>query len=221
MVYSSEHISDDEAAAQLKDALDGEPLADPRLIRFRIGKRRRIFEKNVVAVGLSSGFLEPLESTSIHLIQSMLLKLVNFFPDRRFAPADADAFNQQADFEYERIRDFIIAHYKLTERDDTPFWRANRAVRVPDTLKAKLDLFAASGRVFRENEELFAEESWIQVLIGQGLVPHGYDAAVDIKGEDEIFGYLDNVRKVISACVETLPDHADYIRRNCKADIAL
>ena len=203
--------------ASLMANLDGEALAEPRLIRFATGKRRQIWKGNVVAIGLSSGFLEPLESTSIHLIQSSILRLVSLFPDRTFRQADIDEFNRQADFEYERIRDFIIAHYKLTFRDDTPMWRYCRDMAVPATLQEKLDTFGSSGRIFRFNEELFAEESWIQVLICQGLIPKGYDPGVDLKSEAEIAAYLGNIERVIAGCVDTLPDHADYIARHCKA----
>ena len=217
IVYSSQFMSDDEAHAQLVSHLDGELLAEPRLIRFATGKRKKIWNRNVVAIGLSSGFLEPLESTSIHLIQSNLLRLVALFPDLSFRRADIDLFNAQADFEYECTRDFIIAHYKLTARDDTPFWRRNRDMDIPESLQRKLELFASAGRVFRENDELFAEESWIQVLLGQGLVPAGYDPGVDIKSEAEITNYLNNIRQVIRRCVATMPGHAEYIAANCSA----
>ncbi len=216
-VYASRFTSDDEATATLMAHLDGEALADPRLIRFATGKRRKLWNRNVVAIGLSSGFLEPLESTSIHLIQSTLMRLVALFPDRSFRQADIDEFNRQADFEYERIRDFIIAHYKLTVRDDTPMWRHCRDMDIPETLQEKFDTFAAAGRIFRVNEELFAEESWIQVLICQGLIPKAYDPGVDQKTETEIRQYLENVRQVVVKCVDTLPDHAAYIARTCKA----
>ena len=217
IVYASDYMSDDAATAQLMAHLDGEPLAEPRLIRFTTGKRRRIWNRNVVAIGLASGFLEPLESTSIHLIQSNLLRLVALFPDRSFRKAEIDLFNEQADHEYACTRDFIIAHYKLTARDDTPYWRRNRDLAVPESLQRKLDLFASAGRVFRENDELFAEESWIQVLLGQGLMPASYDPGVDIRSEAEIEAYLDNVRRVIARCVTTMPSHGDYVAAHCAA----
>jgi tryptophan halogenase len=220
MVYSSAFVSDDEAAGVLMANLDGEPLADPRPVRFTTGKRRKLWNRNVVAVGLSGGFLEPLESTSIHLIQSAILRLVAFFPDRSFRQADQDEFNAQAQFEYERIRDFILAHYWLGERTDTPFWRHCRDLPIPDTLQRKLDVFASAGRVFKDGEELFDVESWIQVLIGQGLIPAAWDPGVDLVSEEEMLGYLRNIEEVIAKCVDVMPDHAAYIARTCKAPAA-
>ncbi len=220
IVYSSRFMSDEDAQAQLVANLDGKLLADPRLIRFATGKRKKMWSRNVVAVGLASGFLEPLESTSIHLIQSNLLRLIALFPDTAFRQADMDLFNEQTDFDYRCTRDFIIAHYKLTARDDTPFWRFNRDMDVPQSLTRKLDLFGSAGRVFRENDELFAEESWIQVLLGQDFFPAGYDPAVDIQSEAEIAAYLENIRAVIAQCVQTMPDHGAYIARNCAAEVA-
>ncbi|MDZ4277518.1 MAG: tryptophan 7-halogenase, partial [Dehalococcoidia bacterium] len=161
--------------------------------------------------------LEPLESTSLHLIQSVLIRLVRMMPDAGFDPATIAEFNRQTDFEYERIRDFIILHYKATERDDTPFWRYCRDMDVPDTLERKVDLFRANGRIFREDDELFAEESWIQVLLGQGIIPTGYDPLVDVTPEEEIHRFLHDVEKVIGQCVGIMPSHADYVARVCSS----
>jgi len=216
-VFSSRHISDDEAVATLLSNLDGQPLAEPRVIRFTTGKRRKQWHKNVVAVGLSGGFLEPLESTSIHLVQSALLRLIGLFPDRHFAPVHAAEFNAQSDFEYSRIRDFIIAHYHLNGRDE-PLWRDCRAMAVPDTLRRKLDNFAAFGRVFKEHDELFAEESWIQVLLGHGLIPQAYDPAVDLKSDDEAVRYLNDIATVIRKCVAVMPDHAEYVAKTVASE---
>jgi tryptophan halogenase len=221
-VFSSGFMGEDEASSILMSNLDGEALADPRLIRFTTGKRKKIWNRNVVAIGLSSGFLEPLESTSIHLIQTNILRLVALFPDRSFRKADQDEFNRQAEFEYTRIRDFIIAHYKQTERTDSEMWRYCRHMDIPDTLQQKLDNFSSAGRVIKVADELFAEESWIQVLIGQGLVPDSYDPAVDIRSEADILAYLGNIEGVISKCADLVPDHAAYIAQNCKApEVAL
>ena len=216
-VYSSAHISDEEAEAQLLANLDGAQLADTNKLRFTTGKRRQIWNRNCVAVGLASGFLEPLESTSIHLIQSTIIRLVRLLPDRGFDPATIAEFNRQTDFEYARIRDFIILHYKATSRDDTAFWRQCRDMEVPDTLQRKIDLFAANGRIFREDDELFTEESWIQVFLGQGVIPRGYDPLVDIKPEAQVEEYLGNIQRVIARCVGLMPDHAEFVAKTCAA----
>lgn len=216
-VYSSRWMEADVAEAMLLDHLDTAPVGSPRHLRFTPGKRSAAWVKNCVAIGLSGGFLEPLESTGLHLIQSAILRLVRLLPDAGFDPANIAEFNRQTDFEYERIRDFIILHYKATERDDTPFWRHVRDMEVPDTLARKIALFAANGRIFREDDELFAEESWIQVLIGQGIVPRAPDPLVDVTPVAEIERYLENIAAVIDKCVARMPDHADFIAHNCQA----
>ncbi|MFM6931879.1 MAG: tryptophan halogenase family protein, partial [Novosphingobium sp.] len=185
-VYCSQFLADDKAADLLASRLDGKALGVPRPLRFTTGRRKQHWNRNVVAIGLSSGFLEPLESTSIHLIQANISKLIALFPDKDFDPATIAEFNRISTIETERIRDFIILHYKATERDDTPFWNYCRTMDVPDTLQRKMDLWMANGRIFREDEELFAEESWIQVFLGQGMIPRGYDPLVDIKSETQI-----------------------------------
>ena len=216
-VYSSRYMDEAEAERILLSNLDGEQLAEPNRIRFVAGKRRQVWNKNCVAAGLASGFLEPLESTSLHLIQSVLTRLVRLMPDDGFDPTTIAEFNRQMDFEYERIRDFVILHYKATYRDDTPFWRDCRDMAVPDTLQRKMDLFRANGRVFREDDELFTEESWIQVFLGQGVIPAGYDPLVDVTPEAEIERFLNDVETVIGKCVAVMPSHADYVARVCSA----
>ena len=216
-VFASRFMSDDEATAILMNNLDGEALADPRIIRFRTGKRRKVWDKNVVAVGLASGFMEPLESTSIQLVQSVVMRLIAFFPDAGFAPAQRDSFNTLVDEEYRDIRDFLIAHYKLTTRDDTAMWRQCRDMDIPEALSERLALWRAAGRFVKKGEELFADESWIQVLIGQGLMPESYDPFVDLRSEDEIIKYLNDISRVIEKCVAAMPTHADYIEAVCKA----
>jgi tryptophan halogenase len=218
-VYSSKFIDDADAEVMLLSNLEGEPGAEPNRIRFTTGKRRQTWNKNCVALGLASGFLEPLESTSLHLIQSAAIRLVRLFPDRNFDPAVIAEFNRQTDFEYERIRDFIILHYKATERDDTEFWRHCREMEVPDTLQRKIDLFRSSGRIFREDEELFGEESWIQVFLGQGIVPLNHDPLVAIKSDPQIAQYLGNIALTINKCVNVMPPHDEFVERNCKADL--
>jgi tryptophan halogenase len=216
-VYASSFISDDEATATLLGNLDGKQLAEPRYIRFATGKRRKLWNRNCVAVGLASGFLEPLESTSIHLIQMAILRLVRYFPSRGFRAVDIDEFNRRSDFEFERIRDFIILHYKATQRNDSPFWDYCRTMPIPDSLQAKIDLFRSHGRIFREWEELFVEESWLQVMLGQGIQPEDYDPLVDQRPDDEVLRYLGDIENVIGKCVGVMPSHKEFILKNCAA----
>jgi tryptophan halogenase len=216
-VYASRYMSDDEAAGILMDNLDGKPLADPKMLRFTPGKRNKTWNKNVVAVGLSSGFLEPLESTSIFQIQSTLSRLVGFFPDAGFDQADIDEFNRQSDFETERIRDFIILHYHATERNDTPFWDYCRTMDIPDTLRRKLALYKSNGRVVRDNNELFAEIGWQQVLHGQGVRPRGHHPLAGLLDEKELLAFLGNIEDVIGKCVGVMPTHAEFIAAIAKA----
>ena len=216
-VFSSAYMAEDEAARILMANLDAPPLAEPRLLKFTTGKRKKLWNKNVVAVGLASGFMEPLESTSIHLIQSVVSRLATFFPDQGFNAADIDEFNRQCDFEFERIRDFIILHYKATERSDTPFWDYVRTMPIPDTLAHKIELFKANGRVVRENAELFSEISWVEVFLGQRVTPRGYHPLVDAMPEEKIARFLDNVRSTIQRCVDVMPAHADFVAQHCAA----
>jgi tryptophan halogenase len=210
-------MSEDEATSILLNHLDGEALAAPRTLRFTTGMRKLGWTRNVVAIGLSSGFLEPLESTSIHLIQTAIARLIEFFPSHGFEQADIDAYNRASRFEFERIRDFIILHYHLNERTDSPFWIACREMDVPETLRDKLRLFRTHGRIVRENNELFAEVAWLQVMLGQHLQPRGYHPLVDTLTEDEISGYLQGVHALIARCAAVMPDHANFISRHCAA----
>ncbi|MDE2372386.1 MAG: tryptophan 7-halogenase [Burkholderiales bacterium] len=216
-VYASAHLGDDEAAAILLRHLEGRALAEPRLLKFVTGMRRLAWNRNCIAIGLSGGFIEPLESTSIHLIQSTIARLLTFFPDREFRSTDIAEFNRQTRFEFERIRDFLILHYHLTERDDTPFWRQCRTMTIPEALQHKLELYRSCGRIFRDNNELFAEVGWLQVMHGQGLRPAGHHPLADLIPEAETAEYLDGIRGVIAQCVDIMPTHADYIRQHCLA----
>ncbi|MEJ6000208.1 tryptophan halogenase family protein [Paucibacter soli] len=216
-VYASGFTTDQVAADQLLTNLDGKPLADPRLLRFTTGKRKKFWNKNVVAVGLASGFMEPLESTSIHLIQSTISRLATFFPDQSFNPADIDEFNRQADFEFERIRDFLILHYKATRRDDSAFWNYCRNMPIPDTLQAKIELFESNGRVFREANEMFSEISWVEVFLGQHIVPRSYHPLVDAMDKGKIIDFMRNVETTMKRCVEVMPSHADFVQQYCRA----
>ena len=218
-VYSSQYVGDDEAAAVLMSNLDGRALAEPRQVKFRPGKRHKAWEKNCVAIGLSGGFLEPLESTSIHLIQTGLLRLLSLFPGSGFKAIDIAEYNRYTDDEYRDIRDFIIAHYKVTRREDTPFWAYLQHMPVPDSLQRKLDLFQSSARSIKRGAfELFREESWVQVLLGQGMWPD-YDPNVDIIPEGEIASYLRDIEQVLAEVAHSLPSHGDFIARYCRAPV--
>jgi tryptophan halogenase len=216
-VFSSQHMSVDEATAVLLANLDGRPTAEPRTLKFATGRRRLAWNKNCIAVGLASGFIEPLESTSIHLVQTMIARLMVFFPDRGFSAVDIAEFNREAQFEYERIRDFIILHYHATQRDDSDFWRSCRNMAVPDTLRHKMDMYQSHGRIFRDSHELFADLAWLQVMHGQGLRARSYHPLADLPGEGQVEEYLASVKGIVSRCVDVMPDHAAYIAKHCAA----
>ncbi|MDT7834208.1 tryptophan halogenase family protein [Aquabacterium sp. OR-4] len=216
-VFSSRHLSEDEATAQLLATLDGPALAEPRALRFVTGKRRKLWHRNVVAVGLASGFLEPLESTSLYLVQASISRLLQFFPTRDFEPLNTAEHNRQADAEFERVRDFIILHYHLTRRDDTPFWNHVRTMEVPDSLREKLALFGATGRLFRAPQDIFSEPSWLQVAVGQGLVPQAHQPLADVLSHDEVAFFLGNIEQGVARHAAAMPLHADYLAAHCRA----
>ena len=210
-VYSSSFLSDDEAAANLVANLDGEPLADPRFLQFKAGFRREAWTKNVVAIGLSSGFLEPLESTSIHLIQSAIAKLITLFPERDCDPALARQFNTTFGRDMDGIKDFLILHYHATQGHNDPMWQHVRHMELPDTLIEKEEQYRRSGRLMLASDELFREASWLAVLNGQGIVAEGYSPLADILDGDQNQRLLDQIARVITAAVPTLPKHDDAI----------
>lgn len=217
LVYSSRYMSDDRARDTLLNNIAGKTINEPRVIPFRTGTRIKHWNKNCIAVGLSSGFLEPLESTSIHLIQRSLIRFVQLFPVNGINQSDVDEFNNQTKVEVERIRDFIILHYKVTQREDSRFWQYCKNMPVPEPLQQKIDLFSQSARVFKQGNELFGEESWIQVMMGQGIMPAGYHAVVDTMTDDELNQFLKNIRMSVQNTVEQLPKHKEFIDYYCKA----
>ena len=219
-VYCSEFMSDDEAAAILLGSLDGEPLGDPRQLRFTSGVRRQIWSRNCVAVGLSAGFLEPLESTAIHLIQSGISRLLSLFPDRGFDGAVIDEYNRNARREYEQVRDFLVLHYRTVERRDTPFWRRCAALPAPDGLRHKMEIFAATGQIFRDGEELFTEHSWLQVMVGQGILPRRHHPLADSLPREKLDEFLSSIRALIRGAVEQMSSHERFIAEHCAAEVS-
>lgn len=216
-VFCDAFISEDEAAAVLLGNLEGEALADPRLIKFTTGRRRAFWSKNVVALGLASGFLEPLESTSIHLIQSGISRLIQLFPREAINPAEVAEYNRQMGLEFARIRDFIVLHYTANERTDAPFWIDRRNMRLPEELAHKLALFRANAGLYREQEDLFAEASWVQVLIGQGIDPAGYHPMADALPAADLQRFLGDLQRLLATVSAAMPTHEAFIAANCAA----
>ena len=217
-VYCSSFVSDAEAHETLLGRLEGKQLTDtPVQLRFTAGRRKSFWSKNCVALGLASGFLEPLESTSIHLIQRGISLLLNHFPDRSFETADIARYNKMLAFEYERVRDFLVLHYATGERDDTEFWRHCGSIEFPDSLKEKLELYQAYGRILREESELFPVQSWMYIYQGQNIIPRAYDPLTHTLDPGKAQMILDELRDVIAKCADLMPSHEDYIERTCSA----
>ncbi len=213
IVYASAEMSDEEARRILLAALDGEPLAEPRLIRFRAGRRARPWEKNCVAIGLAGGFLEPLESTSIHLVQSALFRLLALWPTHPDDALSAREFNRLSAEEYERIRDFIILHYHANRREE-PFWRRLAAMAVPDELAERIAVFRASGRLISPGPELFLNPSWLAVHLGQGVIPRAYDPLADLRAERvDADARLAHLRRIVREAAAAMPEHAAALAR--------
>jgi tryptophan halogenase len=217
LVYSSAHLGRDEAEALLLANLEAEPLAEPRHLAFTAGRRRLAWNANVVSLGLSSGFVEPLESTSIHLVQSGIAKLLALFPDRRFDPLEREEYNRQMKDVFEDVRDFVILHYKANRRADSDFWAYCRDMEVPDSLAGKLELWRSKGRLFREGRELFGTASWVAVLLGQGIVPEEQEPAANALNPAMIADALDKMRLSYSSMAANMPSHADFVSRACPA----
>ena len=216
-VYCSRFVSDDEAARTLLDTLDGRALAQPRLLKFTTGRRRKFWSRNCVAVGLAGGFMEPLESTSIQLIQTALARLIEMFPDSNFDPVLIDEYNRVTSHEFERIRDFLILHYCATERADSPLWNHCRTMGIPDSLQHKIQVFRSSGRVPLYSEESYQEPSWVSIFLGQHVYPKRYDPLVDSIDTERLKRGLLHRRNSIRKLAEGLPAHTDFIARHCAA----
>ena len=217
-VYSSGFTSDDKAAETLLAGLDTRALGDPRPIRFTTGRREAFWAHNCAAIGLSSGFLEPLESTSIHLIQSHVSRLIQLFPGGGDAAVEREEYNRRCAAEFAQIRDFLILHYHRTDREDSEFWRYCKHMDVPESLTHKMALFAASGRVGRDVDDLFRDASWVQVMLGQGITPAGYDPMADLVSPAQLAEFLANLRTITARAVASLPTHEEYLARHCPVD---
>ncbi|MEQ5788960.1 tryptophan 7-halogenase [Erythrobacter sp. NFXS35] len=216
-VHCSDFISEDEASAELLATLDGKPLADPRSLRFVTGKRREFWKRNCVAIGLSAGFMEPLESTSLHLIQYGILRLIALLPDNAMSPLLRREYNAQTASEYERIRDFLILHYKASVRDDSELWRYCAAMPIPDSLQYKIDHFREHGMLVSDERELFANPSWIAVYLGQGIVPARPPALAAMRGGVPVGERLMQIRSAMDEAVAAMPNHSEFIARHCAA----
>lgn len=216
-VYCDGFTTLDDATQRLMEALDGDMIGVPKQLSFTTGRRREFWSKNCVSLGLSSGFLEPLESTSIHFVQSHISRLLEFFPDKNCGTATRAEYNRIVGKEFELVRDFLVLHYKQTQRDDTGFWKYCREMVVPDSLRHKMELFSETGHIYREIDDIFRESSWVQVMVGQGLLPSSYHRMADKLSEDKLTRFLKDLDSLIAQTVEPLPKHADFIAKNVTA----
>jgi tryptophan halogenase len=217
-VYSSKFIDTEQAEQDFRAALEGDLLQEPRHLRFVTGRRRKFWDKNCVAIGLSAGFMEPLESTSIHLIQAGISKLIALFPDKTMPSVERDEYNRLLADDYFHIRDFLILHYKVTRRDDTPFWNYVREMDVPESLVRKMDLLRSRGRFFKYDAELFDLPSWLAVFVGQGEKLEGFNPMVETLSDTNITKSLENMRNLINKTVTAMPPHQAFIDKFCKAN---
>ena len=217
IVYCSRYLDKDAALERLLSTVEGEVLTKPNVIRFTTGARRKQWHRNCIAVGLSGGFMEPLESTSIHLIQRAILRIVRMLPMGEVSERDVAEFNDQQMTDMEQIRDFLILHYKATERRDSPFWRQCADMEIPESLTHRIELFRETGRVFRKNEELFVENSWVQVMMGQGIMPRAYHPVATKLSGAELDHLLGGLRESVAKTVASLPDHQTYVAQYCGA----
>jgi tryptophan 7-halogenase len=220
LVFCSRFMSDEEATQKLLGAVEGKTLIQPRVLKFKPGRRNKVWNKNVVALGLASGFVEPLESTSIHLIMTGVVRLMHLFPFAGVQQSMMDFYNSQSRDELEKIRDFIVLHYHATERDDTPFWRHCRTMQIPDTLAQRIALFEEGAYAYQAEGELFRVDSWTQVMFGQGIMPRHYNQVTQALSREELSRVLNSMRSEISQAVSTMPSHQQFIDRYCKASAA-
>lgn len=217
IVFSSPYLSDDEATNMLLSSMEGKVLTEPRVIKFKTGRRKKSWNKNCIAMGLASGFLEPLESTSIHMIMTAVTRLLQLFPHGEIKQSIVDEYNIQAKSEYERIRDFIILHYKATERDDSPFWRYCKEMEIPEELKHRIALFKDFGRSNQVEGELFRLDSWTQVMLGQGIVPSSYHPIVKLMPERELQNFLNSIAAEVDNSIAIMSKHHEFVNKYCRA----
>lgn len=218
-VFCDAFMSVDEATSVLIDNLDAPAIGEPKELSFTTGRRDKFWHKNCVALGLAGSFMEPLESTSIHMVQSNLNKLFTLFPRQKIIEADVEEYNRQVSYEHEHVRDFLILHYKLTRRNDTPFWRYVREMDVPRSVTSKIALFQGQGRLFHTDEDLFKEASSLQIMLGQGLIPEDHNVLADDISDEELGHFLANVKGVANRAVQPLPSHSSFIEQHCKASL--
>lgn len=216
LVYSSQYLSKDDAEKRLRESVSGEPINEPNHIRFRPGKRKQPWKKNCVAIGLSSGFIEPLESTSIHLIMTAIVRLMRLFPFDGITASAVDEYNAKFGCEMDCILDFITLHYKVTEREDSEFWRHCNAMEVPKSLAHKIQLFEQTGRVFLDEFDIFRVDSWTQVMLGQGLVPQQFHRIVDEMDTPELNRFMQTIKQQVDTRLDKLPSHADFLAHYLK-----
>ncbi len=218
LVYCSKYCSDEEAIKTLTENIVGEMLTEPRVIKFNTGRRRKGWHKNCVALGLSSGFIEPLESTSIHLIMSGIIRLLRLFPFEGIQQSAIDEYNSKLDSELNAVRDFIILHYKATQREDSDFWLHCKNMEIPASLHHKIQLFKDTGRVFLDDGDIFRVDSWTQVMLGQGIMPEQYHKIAEIMNDKELINFMSSLKTSITSAVEKLPSHSDFLQSYCKSD---
>ncbi|MGM0658118.1 MAG: tryptophan halogenase family protein [Pseudomonadota bacterium] len=217
LVYCSDYMDEDAAAKTLLDNVEGQPITDPRTLRFRTGRRLKQWNRNCVALGLASGFLEPLESTSIHLIQNSIIRLIKMFPRERIEPAEVAQYNREVKAEIESIRDFIILHYHANRRTDADYWIDCREMEVPESLRHRIELFSRKGHVFREGDELFSEVSWTAVLVGQSVLPQSYHPVVDTLDEGQLKALISRAGTDIAERVRNVPAHDRFLTQYCQS----
>ena len=217
LVFCSKYLTDDEAKNVLLENIEGEKITEPRVIKFKTGRRRKGWNKNCVAIGLSSGFIEPLESTSIHLIMTAIVRLLRLFPYNGITPSAINEYNSKLDSEINAVRDFIILHYKVNQRQDSSFWQHCQNMDIPESLAHKIQLFKETGRVFLDDGDIFRVDSWTQVMLGQGLMPNQYHRIANIMSDDELTNFLKSLKQSIDNEVANLPSHDDFIQQYCKS----